>query len=222
MQNHLTVLTVAELRKLATERKLKGRSKLTKKCQLIEALSKNQENRENVESQENVENQENNSCDDSIQSEKEIEVPHTFDSAMKFAEDKLAEHGLSDWKLVLTRKKRVAGTCYYKRHIIELSVHRLKFSRKGFELTVLHEIAHALVSNGHHHDDVWKQKCIDIGGDGNKTCSSFYKREYKYAIQCITCKGEKRFCSKPGKFWKEDGKYRNCFACGNQYTCIKL
>lgn len=33
---------------------------------------------------------------------------------------------------------------------------------------VLHEIAHAIVGNRHNHDKVWKDCCINLGGNGKR------------------------------------------------------
>lgn len=33
---------------------------------------------------------------------------------------------------------------------------------------VLHEIAHAIVGNNHNHDKVWKDCCINLGGNGKR------------------------------------------------------
>lgn len=88
-------------------------------------------------------------------------MPHPI---VEFAERKMAEHGLKGWRFVINPSplKRL-GQCSYKRKTIELSGFMIKADvPKACEDVVLHEIAHALTP-GHTHDDVWKDKCIEIG-----------------------------------------------------------
>jgi hypothetical protein len=86
-------------------------------------------------------------------------------------EHKMWEHGLiqKGWKFEFGRGKFQFGLCSHGKRIIRISRHlSLINDRERVLLTVLHEIAHALVGSGHGHDKVWKAKCIEIGGDGNR------------------------------------------------------
>jgi predicted SprT family Zn-dependent metalloprotease len=62
----------------------------------------------------------------------------------------------------------LAGTGYPSRGRpgrIELSKHYVLRNPEHEVLdTILHEIAHALVGPGHGHDEVWKAKCVEVGG----------------------------------------------------------
>lgn len=81
---------------------------------------------------------------------------------------RFGEHGLAGWEFQFDGAKRRLGYCNYRRKLISMS---LKSSYANDEPvntnTLLHEIAHALTA-GHHHDKVWKAKCIEIGGDGER------------------------------------------------------
>jgi predicted SprT family Zn-dependent metalloprotease len=62
-----------------------------------------------------------------------------------------------------------AGICRYARKRIELSVsYCLRATRTQIEDTLLHEIAHAIVGQGHHHDTVWQAKAREIGCSGER------------------------------------------------------
>jgi predicted SprT family Zn-dependent metalloprotease len=82
----------------------------------------------------------------------------------QLAYDLLTAHGLSNWSFAFNRRKRAMGYCYYGRKVIELSIY---FVERNPDVvirdTLLHEIAHALVGADHGHDEVWKQKCLEVG-----------------------------------------------------------
>ncbi len=76
-----------------------------------------------------------------------------------------AESGLdADWSFGFDLSTVRAGVCRYVDKRIDLSVsycHRA--TRAEIEDTLLHEIAHAIVGHGHHHDAVWKAAAQAIG-----------------------------------------------------------
>jgi predicted SprT family Zn-dependent metalloprotease len=56
----------------------------------------------------------------------------------------------------------------YHYKVVELSTKLVELNDEDRVLqTILHEIAHAL-TEGHNHDEVWRRKCIEIGGDGER------------------------------------------------------
>ncbi len=80
------------------------------------------------------------------------------------ARQKMNEHGLAEWKVKLDGGKRRAGLCSHTRKTIQLSRYFIENNPPDVVLdTILHEIAHALVGEGHGHDDVWKRKAAEIG-----------------------------------------------------------
>lgn len=77
------------------------------------------------------------------------------------------EHGLTDWKIQLGRSKSTAGMCKYGIRTIQMSEPLASVrTDESTRMTVLHEIAHALVGPRHGHDSVWQRKCLEIGGNG--------------------------------------------------------
>src|SRR5688572_19774357 len=97
----------------------------------------------------------------------------------------LREHGLNDWKVVISNGKRVAGHCNYQRKEIALS--RVLMPRATYaeqREVVLHEIAHALTP-GHSHDAVWRAKLIEMGGTGKRT-HQIEAPQGRYEIHCET------------------------------------
>ena len=84
-------------------------------------------------------------------------------TAEKLARQLMAEHGLSDWRFRWTHGHQILGSCCnYKRTIRLSRVFVTNASAAEVTDTILHEIAHAL-TNGHGHDEAWKQKCRDLG-----------------------------------------------------------
>lgn len=76
------------------------------------------------------------------------------------------------------RMTRTLGRCREYRMcgkpIKYLFTYNLKFIKQHLDNTdaiksiVLHEIAHAIVGNCHNHDKVWKECCINLGGNGKR------------------------------------------------------
>ena len=65
-------------------------------------------------------------------------------------------------------RKRAFGVCNYRYRQIELSFLLIPaMSDEGIKDTIIHEIAHALTP-GHGHDKIWKSKCIELGGNGQR------------------------------------------------------
>ncbi len=76
-------------------------------------------------------------------------------------------HGLREWELAIDRAKRRAGYTSHAQRVISLSGPLLElYDAEQVRLLVLHEVAHALVGEGHGHDAVWRTTCLTIGGDG--------------------------------------------------------
>ena len=104
---------------------------------------------------------------------------NTWEEVVKLAEvkalaEKLAKkHGLSvntpgGWTVVFDRSKHRAGQCRYGK--LELGFSAYLFAVWEWDHitnTILHEIAHALCP-GHHHDKVWRNTFIMIGGSGKR------------------------------------------------------
>ena len=91
----------------------------------------------------------------------------TINQAITIAKKVLSEHTeLRYWSVTTNKRKTSFGTCSYTKKEIQLSEYKLPvMTDAGIKDTIFHEIAHALCP-GHHHDRVWKMKCIELGGDG--------------------------------------------------------
>lgn len=91
--------------------------------------------------------------------------------ASKMTRDLLNQFGLEHVEVVFNpRLTRTFGRYSWNRltgrRVIELSSRMVEInSEERVMRTIRHEVAHAL-TEGHGHDNVWKRKCLEIGGDG--------------------------------------------------------
>ena len=89
------------------------------------------------------------------------------------------------WGYEFDVSKSRAGQCRYRTKTIGLSryyVNHKSITDNQVKNTILHEIAHAL-TKGHNHDEVWRQKALEIGCDGKK-CWQSTTEYYKYKYSC--------------------------------------
>jgi len=100
-----------------------------------------------------------------------LKIREEMEMKLKDAQDlsliKLQEFGLRDkgwsfkWK---PSAQSLFGQCNYSRKLIFLQPHATALRpREEVHQTILHEIAHALVGPGQHHNKVWKNKAREIG-----------------------------------------------------------
>ena len=82
---------------------------------------------------------------------------------------------LSGWKLTYHNRKNCLGICKYIEREISFSNQYLSvMNEHGVRMTIIHELAHALTPH-HHHDKVWRNKCIEMGGNGERVaCDDYY------------------------------------------------
>jgi predicted SprT family Zn-dependent metalloprotease len=106
----------------------------------------------------------------------------------QLALDLFSRHGLPDWSLGFNRGKRAMGWCLYGSRTIELSVHFVeRNSAEVIRDTLLHEIAHALVGEGHGHDVVWKRKCLEIGARPERLSYEVNMPDGRWQARCGQC-----------------------------------
>lgn len=118
----------------------------------------------------------------------------TRSEGLKLLRSKMREHGLSGWTAKINTNKRRLGVCKLDQRQIELSVYHVTESPEHKVLnTILHEIAHALVGIRYgkrdrrlYHDEVWRQKAIEIGCDGNR-CGDAMNVPPSVVATCSTC-----------------------------------
>lgn len=119
--------------------------------------------------------------------------------AKRILREELDKHGLYHVEARMNGRLTSAFGRYmysrlYNHKSIELSTKLVEINDEDrVRLTILHEIAHAL-TEGHGHDEVWKAKCLEIGGDGKRCYSSSdtntieRKRSSKlYTLECQEC-----------------------------------
>ena len=140
----------------------------------------------------------------------------------------MSQHGLiaDGWRFEWDRGLRRFGCCHYGSKKITLSAHIARLNDEAnIRDTILHEMAHALVGRGHHHNYVWKAKCREIGAnpercyDGNEVTAPVAR----YVAHCPDC-GKVFFQHRLGK--KSNNHFcKHCYSIyvdGRQYVKGKL
>jgi Zn-dependent protease with chaperone function len=84
----------------------------------------------------------------------------------------LETHNLGEWKYTFSDKMTSSGgSCNHKTKMITISKPMLKSNNVNDDdimEIMLHEVAHAIVGQGHGHDAVWKQTAKNIGCSGKR------------------------------------------------------
>lgn len=121
----------------------------------------------------------------------------TEEELKQIAEELVYKYLDRSWTIVYSKKMTSTyGTCNYDRKEIKLSIPLSTYKEKEETVdTILHEIAHALVGKGHHHDDVWKQKAKEIGCSGKRTYGIQPRElrrpsQHRYTYRCPKCGAE--------------------------------
>jgi len=99
----------------------------------------------------------------------------------------MKEHGLIEkgWKFRFSKGTRQFGCCRDWKKEITISKHLSRINdEERVMLTILHEIAHALVGAHNGHTNVWRRKCIEIGGNGQ---AKYTEKD----TECITPKTQR-------------------------------
>ena len=78
-----------------------------------------------------------------------------------------AQHGSADWNVAVQghNTNPCLGRCDFEKAKLSIEVYAADLMSEDEVSGVwLHEIAHALVGQGHDHDAVWRAKCRELGG----------------------------------------------------------
>jgi predicted SprT family Zn-dependent metalloprotease len=127
----------------------------------------------------------------------------------------IKKHNLLDsgWVFQFDKATTRFGCCNYTRKVISLSKPLVEAnSWDNVKDTILHEIAHALTP-GQNHNNVWKQKAIEIGCTGDRCYNSEEVNcvPTRYLMECSTCGYQRSNNRKPKTL-------RACGKCCTKYN----
>lgn len=106
-----------------------------------------------------------------------------------FAKSLIAEY-CPAYRFVWSNAKTIHGQCNYRKKLIKLSMPYVKVANQDQIFnTITHEIAHAVVGVGHHHNFVWRAMHIKLGGNGERCSEVSVPREMS-ANYLLSCTGE--------------------------------
>lgn len=89
--------------------------------------------------------------------------------AQIMANDLMRACGLRGWAFKFDSAKRRFGLCSHRNRTISLSGYMTELADRAMVKEVLlHEIAHALVGAGNGHNSVWRNKYMELGGNGQR------------------------------------------------------
>lgn len=110
--------------------------------------------------------------------------------AQKLALELMETHKLTGFSFGFDRSKDRFGRCNYRSRTITLSKYLVSLNDESeVKDTILHEIAHALVPIGSHHNRVWKAKAKEIGARPERCGSERVIRPSgRYVAVCSHCK----------------------------------
>lgn len=110
--------------------------------------------------------------------------PDKLSYFQEFAIEQLKTLGLSTWCFKYDNAERRGGQCDYTKRTISLSKKLVEFVQDFEEIKkiIYHELAHALCP-GEHHNAVWKRKCIELGGSGER-CHKFHFTPKSWLAKC--------------------------------------
>jgi predicted SprT family Zn-dependent metalloprotease len=146
-------------------------------------------------------------------------LPERVQYFLEKAELLLCKYGLLDWTVVVDRSVRRAGCCYAYQKRVSLSYYLLtsdNISEDDIINIILHEVAHAIVGVEHGHDEVWKEKAVQIGSDGNR-CHTLQFAKPKAYVFC-PCGRIAKSLFRVKKQWLS----KTCSVCGNGVVIMKV
>jgi predicted SprT family Zn-dependent metalloprotease len=140
----------------------------------------------------------------------------------KTGHELMKHHGLLDrgWRFKLGNSKRRLGMCSHDEKTIEFSKWYLDNPDEDIVDTILHEIAHALVGRGHGHDDVWVDKCYEIGAKPERLADPTVKSKAQpnFLIRCENPDCPVKPSVKKYRIKREYWANATCRYCGGKFS----
>ena len=134
----------------------------------------------------------------------------------EFAEMKLKEHQLNDWRFEWDKAGVRFGCCHYRTKRITISLKLTKINKmEQCQDTVLHEIAHALAPKDHH-GRIWHMMCCKVGAEPRRCYDhkEVQAVESKYVTYCTNCSYTHPRYRKP----PANARPAACSHCCNKYN----
>ncbi|WP_043534533.1 SprT-like domain-containing protein [Actinomyces polynesiensis] len=128
------------------------------------------------------------------------------EDARSLARALMDAHGLQEWTFRFDRARRRAGACTHATRTISLSAPLVDlYDEEAVRGVILHEVAHALVGDSHHHDEVWRRCARRIGApDSARLPASLPSPRAPWVGTCPRCGASRELFSAP----------RRVVACG--------
>ena len=132
---------------------------------------------------------------------------------LALAEELLNRNGLTGWTVELDRARRRAGSCRYRERVITLSSTLLPtYPRERVTDVILHEVAHALVGDGHGHGPVWQKAAMRVGANPKARLSGDLPRPpAPWVGTCPSCGRSRELYSAPRRVV-------SCGACDRRFN----
>ena len=143
--------------------------------------------------------------------------------AANLAVSLMDQHGLyvTGWHFEWdTRSTKRFGVCDYSERVIKLSEKLVRLNDEAqVRDTILHEIAHALVGQGHGHGHVWQRQAVAIGAKPERCYSATETQmpETKYVASCPNCKASRGF-TRLGRSTITGQRKMACGPCCKRYA----
>jgi len=98
---------------------------------------------------------------------------------------KLIFNKLRGWRLQVKDMRKLGGVASYDKKTISFSKFIFKrWSKQEIINIFIHEVAHALLTYEHQHDEAWRITDRFLGGSTKVYCPIFYKPHYFFDCKC--------------------------------------
>lgn len=141
----------------------------------------------------------------------------------------LSAHGLAHVPVKTTNARRYMGKAVAKRTSDGSSPSELRLSKRILSLlpreevidTILHEIAHFIAGVHNGHSEAWREACIQVGANPERTSdvgNAVREAISKYRLTCEEC-GQQHYMNRRPKYEYTD--YR-CGSCGGPVGPLEI